>query len=286
MIHSHHGFPRQIFRHSKATAKQLAPVAATGGLRAASDLSLLLCGKPSSTAGSSEVDVVLKHVSDSIDTILNELVWLNSQDPARIALFGPFLGRSLQELAALALIGRLDPLRVLLIQQVQAQPSYKVNLAWKSSLRWQGDVLAEKVSDLWGEKVKYDTITKALLGDYFDHLVWRSALGRVLSHTPTHSGKAWLTQLRREPREAFVDNRRKELSNQYSSLSKGIHHEFVMPPGAQYDKSTVSTLIGGTVHTVATLGLVSHFVSHSIRLIPATDAFQLFDNVEDLEVLP
>lgn len=253
-----------------------------------SSLSKLLCGPTSNGLGFSEIDQVLQHVSDSIDTILRELVWLNTVEPHRIALFGPFLGRSLQELAALALLGRLDPVRVLLIQKVQAQSGYQISMPWKSSLRWQGDVLAEKAEkpvDLWSEKVNYDSIKKALLGDYFDHLLWQPAVGRLLLQADGDPGNVWLAELRREDQRAFLSRRRNEFSHQYSSFSKGIHHEFVLPAGAQYDKSTIAHLIGQTVRTVATLGLVSHFIPHSTHLLSAAEAFRLYEAVEDLEVL-
>ncbi|WNG43292.1 hypothetical protein F0U60_03675 [Archangium minus] len=214
---------------------------------------------------------------------MEQLAWLGEQEARRISLLGPFLGRSLLELSATALIGRLDPLRVLVIRQVQAQAKYDTAIPWKASMRWQGDVLAKKVSNLWGEELEYEKVTKALFGDYYDHLIWRPAIQRMLGSAK--GGGAWLAELAAIDAEAFISRKRDEIGRLYSSLSKGIHHEFVMPPGALYDRNTVVDLVLRTVHMVADLGLISHFIAHASFSLKPDDALAAFNRIETIEVM-
>ena len=184
-----------------------------------------------------------------------------------------------------ALIGRLDPLRLLVVRQIQAQPRYDTAIPWKASIRWQGDVLAEekKVQDPWGEALDYKEMTKALLGQYYDQLLWRPAAQQMLG--VVQGGNVWLAELARTDASNFISRKRHEISQLYSSLSKGIHHEFVMPPGTLYDRSTVVDLVVRTVHLVADLGLVSHFIPHASSSLNADEAVKAFNRIETIEVM-
>ncbi|MBI4820614.1 MAG: hypothetical protein HY791_30400 [Deltaproteobacteria bacterium] len=219
-----------------------------------------------------------------IDLLLEQLEWLSGQEDDRVSVLAPFLGRSLLDLATTALIGRFDPIRVLFIRRVQAHPDYTTSQAWKASIRWQGDVLAEKEKDLWGQNVEYKKVTRALLGDYYDELIWRPAVLRLASLAPR--GDRWLAELAGIQAESFVARKRDDISRQYSSLSKGIHHEFVMPPGAVYDRATLSDLVRGTIHSIADLALVSQFVPHAEFLLSPSEAVEVFNRIEQLEVMP
>jgi hypothetical protein len=249
------------------------------------DISLLTCGRPTTDADGSDLDKILTHIQAMIDAMMEQLSWLAEQEDTRVAVFGPFLGRSLLELSTTALIGRLDPLRVLLVHQVQAQPNYTIEIPWKASIRWQGDVLAGKpVANLWGEALEYEKITKALLGDYYDHLVWRPAAERMATAVPV--GGNWLAELAGIDPSAFVARRRQEIGLLYSSLSKGIHHEFVMPPRVGlYDRNTVKNLLLRTVRVIADLALVSHFITHASFSLASTEAVDTFNRIENFEVM-
>jgi hypothetical protein len=259
---------------------------------APSDLSLLTCGRPTVAArgsvtgdsGDTDLGKILIHVQASLDYVMDQLSWLASQEPRRISMLGPFLGRSLLELSATALIGRLDPVRLLVVRRIQEQPDYAISIPWKGSIRWQGDVLAsKKVTSLWGEEVEYEKVTKALLGDYYDHLLWRPAVERVLEYGVV--GGVWLAELAAIDAAAFVSRKRDDIGLLYSSLSKGIHHEFVIPPGALYDRATVVDLIQRTVHLVADLALVSHFIGHASFSLSPGQALEAFNRIETFEVL-
>lgn len=244
----------------------------------------LVCGRSTGGTSPSEIAEIMSFIKATIDRVVEELAWLSNEDDKRVSMLGPFLGRSLLELSTTALVGRLDPLRLLVVRQIQSQPAYDPGARWRASMQWQGDVVAAKpVKDLWTDTVQYDGITKALLGDYYDHLLWQPAHQRLLAASPT--GGSWLADLARIPAESFVPRKRDEITRLYSSLSKGIHHEFVMPPGALYDRTTVVDLVQRAVRVVSDIAVASHFVPHCQFGLPAGDALGVFNSVEIAEVL-
>jgi len=245
---------------------------------------VLVCGSSASGTAPSEIGEIMSFIRGTIDRVMEELAWLSSQDDRRVSMLGPFLGRSLLELSTTALVGRMDPLRLLVVRQIQSQPAYDPGARWKASMQWQGDVVAAKaVKELWTDGVQYDAITKALLGDYYDHLLWQPAHQRLLA--TSLAGGSWLSDLGRIPAESFVPRERDVITRLYSSLSKGIHHEFVMPPGALYDRTTVVDLVQRAVHVVADIAVISHFVPHCQFGLTAADAVGAFNRVETAEVL-
>jgi hypothetical protein len=138
-----------------------------------SALSKLLCGDI--VADGDGINEVLSHLSISIDNVVEELMRLESLSPNQISLFAPFLGRSILELGCTAIIARLDPFRVLVLRKYQQQPTYQINKPNKSSIRWQGDILADAVNDPWADK-SLQNPTRALLGDYYKFFKTRISL--------------------------------------------------------------------------------------------------------------
>lgn len=94
-----------------------------------------------------------------------------------------------------------------------------------------------------------------------------------------------MAQLASMDSDAFIARKRDEVSKLYSSLSKGIHHEFVMRPGALYDRATVVDLVQRTVYAVATTAFVSHYVSHAPFSLRAAEAIEAFNRLENAEIL-
>lgn len=249
------------------------------------DLSLLLCGKPRPVSeGGSELDEILAHIRESIDYLIGQLSWLGAQEGRHVSMLGPFFGRSLLELGTTALIGRLDPLRLLVVRKIQAQDNYKTGIAWKASIRWTGDVIADKkATTLWSETLDYKDVSRALLGEYYDQLLWRPAAQEMLGAVQEKG--AWLADLAAYNMDLFISRKRNEIGRLYSSLSRGIHHEFVMPPSVLYDRSTVVDLVLSTVRQVADLGLVSHFIAHASSTLSPEEALTTFNRIETVEVM-
>ncbi|MFM9265445.1 hypothetical protein [Tychonema sp. BBK16] len=247
-----------------------------------SALAKLLCGNL--VADGEGIDEVLSHLSLSIDNVVIELRRLESSTPNQISLFAPFLGRSILELGCTALIARLDPFRVLLLREHQKQPNYQIDKSNKSSIRWQGDVFADKVTDLWADK-SLQNPTRALLGDYYKTLIWSANFDNLLDAIKDVSGDEWIAELRRKDFNRFYNETLNDFSSLYSELSKGVHHELVIPLSSAFDPETIQPLIEKTVRNIATLGLFVSVVSHTLNNIDIQEAIATYKEIQEIGVL-
>jgi len=246
-----------------------------------SALAKLLCGNVVPDGG--DIDEVLSHLSVSIDNVVKELIKLESLSDNQISLFAPFLGRSILELGCTALIARLDPFRVLLLRECQNQPNYLMGKPHKSSIRWQGDVFAEKVTDLWADK-SLQNPTRALLGDYYKTLIWSANFDKLLDVIKDVSGDEWIINLKHKKFDQFYNETLNDFSSLYSELSKGIHHELVIPLSSAFDRKTTKRLIEKTVRNIATLGLIVSVVSHALNKLDIPEAIAAYKEIQEMGV--
>ena len=250
------------------------------------DLAKLVCGGVEIDHADPECELsqISIHLRTVIETVLAELGWLSEQSPARITLYGPFLVRTLLEVGVTALIGRIDPTRLLIVKRTQQHGEYNTKQPWNSAIRWQGDVLDEKVNELWSPKKQYKDMTKALFGDYYIDLYWNLALKKVVDCENT--GGTWLAEIKGMSIEEFSTRRRVTISSLYSESSKGVHSEFVVPPGSLYDKLTISNLVSKIIQTLSELGLLINFLPHIAYRLDTSYAIELFNQIEEIEVMP
>ena len=246
-----------------------------------SALAKLLCGNVVPDGGG--IDEVLSHLSVSIDNVVTELIRLESLSPNQISLFAPFLGRSILELGCTALIARLDPFRVLLLRECQNQPNYLMDKPHKSSIRWQGDVFADKVTDLWADKSLL-TPTRALPGDYYKTLIWSANFDKLLDAIQDVRGDEWIGNIRTKDFNRFYNETLNDFSSLYSELSKGIHHELVIPLSSALDRETTQRLIEKTVRNIATLGLIVSVVSHALNKLDIQVAIAAYKEIQEMGI--
>jgi hypothetical protein len=249
-----------------------------------SALSKLLCGDI--VADGDGINEVLSHLSTSIDNVLEELMQLESPNTNQVSMLAPFLGRSILELGCTAIIARLDPFRVLVLRkyQQQPQPTYKIDKPNKSSIHWQGDILAEGVKDLWSEN-SLKNPTRALLGDYYKTLIWEENYDKLLDGIRDVNGDQWISALKRKEFLQFYNETLKEFSEVYSGLSKGVHHEFIIPPDSTYDLETVKQLIEKTIRNIATLGLFISVIYHTLNKLDIQTAILTYKEIQEMEIL-
>jgi len=248
-------------------------------------LATLVCGggEVDAALGDCEVSKILFHLRTILVSILDELDALGLQSHNRISLYGPFLTRSLLEVAITALIGRIDPTRVLVVKRVQEHGNYDTTKPWNAAIRWQGDVLDKKVSDLWTPEKSYKEMTKAIFGDYYVELYWKTALAKI--QDPAITGGSWLAAIRRKSIDEFANSRRELVGKLYSESSKGIHSEFVVPPGSKYDKMTVANMAARVIELLSELGLLVNLLPHIAYTLPKMEAAAIFTEIESVEVL-
>jgi hypothetical protein len=249
------------------------------------DIAKLICGGPEVDEASQECEVaeVLLHLRSVMESSLAELEWLSTESDARIAMYGPFLIRSLLEISVSAFAGRLDPTRILVIKRTQQHGDYDTRKPWNSAIRWQGDVVDEKVGDLWVPKRSYREMTKALFGDYYVEIYWAVAL-RILLDSPVAGGN-WLASIKGQTVPQFATGRREKISRLYSELSKGVHAEFVIPPGSMYDRITVAHLTSQAIQLISEIGLLLNLLPHIAYRLPKAHSFQIFNDLETVEIM-
>ena len=218
-------------------------------------LTELTCGDAPTGSGIGEI---LSHLGITLDRLLVRSVKLRNDDEVEIALFGPVLARALLEVSFTALLGRLDPFRVLLVREFQRQPSYVVDRRSGVAFNWQPDVQGERVTELFKADLKPKDVPRALLGSYFQETFWRDACQTLLDTVPFHRGADWMQRLRLFDPEAFAHRARGESERIYTICSKGIHHEFVISPGTYYDRVTIQSLLQRSFELIGAVSITAN----------------------------
>jgi hypothetical protein len=193
-------------------------------------------------------------------------------------MFGPFLGRSLLEVAFTAILGRLDPFRVVILREMQLRPDYTPERRSQASIQWTGDIHAEKkVDDLWRADRSVKDMTRALFGDYYEQIFWRGAFQRLVDSVPEDRGGEWMRELRRITPEGILPRLRLESARIYSACSKGVHHEFLIPPSNFYD---ATTLLKDATELVARVALVANASKDMLFQLPSQEAIECFERLQ------
>ena len=126
-------------------------------------------------------------------------------------------------------------------------------------------------------------MTKALFGDYYVQIYWMLALKRLADASFT--GGTWLAEIKGKQIGEFAASRRDAIGKLYSESSKGVHSEFVVPPGSIYDKLTVQNLVEKSMQLVSELGLMVNLLPHIPYKLETSEAVAMFNGIEDIEVM-
>ncbi len=248
------------------------------------ELTLLLCGEHHHLG---ELSQILEQLGKTIDDFAPRCFkFISENDPQDMTTFAPYCGRTILETAANILIGRLDPFRVLLIKRYQEQANYDPAIRHKIAIQWTGDVLSIDKKPPSLDKISYDKINRALLTDYTAKIYWTPALEKLRDETEHENESEWLNELKEITSTGIVTHFRTEADKLYSSLSKGIHHEFVIPQSAIYDNNTIKELLLSTIALVSKMALVSHYIpTIAARMNDSQKLLDYFKKIEQMGVL-
>lgn len=242
----------------------------------------MLCGLP---AGAGQSDAALAQLNNSISKFTRKAAaYANDQDIDNLLTFGPFCGRVILENGCAALLGRLDPFRLMYLSEFQRQPQYEVGKRVKSAFSWAGDVLTTEKSDapLWNADREMESISRSLFSRHSDQLYWRPAVSELLDFVAGRTDEELVEILQIAP-ENFIAQTRGKFSQYYSQLSKGVHWEF-FNSAQQLDEVTVRSLLRDTAVQLAALGLVSHFIPTAYSSLSANEAVAAY--IEFRRVVP
>ncbi len=198
------------------------------------------------------------HLGSNLDRLIAKIQILRlPSGNVDLTLFGPYLGRAALEVALTAMVARFDPYRVLAIRKSQLSSAYDLESRNPLAFNWASDVQGKGKPKEWNILTAVDDIQRALLCNHFHDLFWGEAFIRMLDATQGNSGGEWLARLRQIEPPSFTKRNRIEAAKLYSELSKAVHHEFVIPPDAQFDALTVNDLLNRTWELIAALGLTA-----------------------------
>lgn len=227
---------------------------------------------------------MLKHLSSSLKKIVIEITELPGLNDDKIGLYGPYLGRSLLELSITALLGRLDPFKILLMKGVQEQNNYDLGKPHPSAIRWQGDVLDKAVPDLWDEKALKDP-TRAILGAYQIELAMINSAKKIVDTGNEESIGEWYTEISNTDSIGLIKKIQSKISTLYSSLSKGIHHELLVPYESILDRDTVINLVNDSIFVISTLGLLVSQIPHAYKHEVLDSCASFYKSSKELELI-
>ncbi|HWX50065.1 MAG TPA: hypothetical protein VNZ61_18620 [Roseomonas sp.] len=226
-------------------------------------LSELVCG---STAEHCTANTTLDHLGDSIDRFARKaLAYLNEPFSEEAESFGAFCARVTLENACAALIGRIDPFRLLYLTEFQTQGGFEYGKPSKSGFRWTGDVLVEDKPprDLWSADHELSKISRALFSPHVDHVYWKPAVEVALDYLSGNSDEA-LGDLAAMDPGTFTAETKGRCSELYSKLSKGVHWDF-FASSALMDEITLKDTIRDCFIQISRMSFVSHFIPTAYR---------------------
>lgn len=229
-----------------------------------------------------ELDKILQHLSISLQKITQELVELQTLSDDKFCLYGPYLGRAILELSMTALVARIDPFKILLMKRKQEQPNYDLGKPHSSAIRWQGDITDKSVPNLWDDKSLKEP-TRAIFGDYQSELVLNRSAELVIDEGSEDLMGGWYTIISGVDSKSVIPLIQSKINSAYSSLSKGIHHELLVPPQSLLDRVTVTTLLNDTFFVVASMSLLISQVPYCYKRLNLEDSFADYKKSKELE---
>lgn len=243
-------------------------------------LKFLLCGNHS---GLGELSSILLHIGTTIDYFSKlSFQFLNNKRINDLPAIGPHCGRTILESSFTCLIARLDPFRLLLVRGFQTSNTYSIDTRGKQAIQWSGDILLSEnpPPNIWDPKLSQKDVSRALLSPYMGEFFWKPGFIALLDSIGNNIRNPWIIELQRISPDGIVHYFRREASKLYTSLSKGVHHEFVVSPTIIYDVDTVKVLLEETITLVVKMAFISHFIPTALARITPNNAIKYLSNIE------
>lgn len=245
------------------------------------NLASLVCGDYATLESLKELYQVLFY---NIKNMENRLWELAGDSSSNVTVLGPYYARNLLETFCTALVGRIDPFRLLYVQKVQTLDGFGIGSRSNGAISWFGDIFEQGLTEaqkephkMWSPHIEFSKVGRGLLGDYYGAIFWNPSFRKLIDN-PSFQDESCLEfyRLRIRHPDKFIIFIRQRASTLYSSLSKGIHSELVVKPEIIYDRTTVLELISDVIELCSILGVVSHNMDSSISKLPIDNAFEYF----------
>lgn len=190
----------------------------------------------------------------------------------------PFLARKFLELSLTALLTRIDPLRVIAARKNQLDPSYESGRQNAAAVAWTGDIFSKEKppSRAWDSQVLGKGLERSLLGWHISAVAIADGLSWLTD--VENSSSDWLREL--SAQEKPFDWIRGRLTQLYSSLSKGIHAEYLLDDRTAFDDSSIQQHMRDCYMLILLLATATHISPLFLRSIPHESALAAFRKLE------
>nr|WP_295785462.1 hypothetical protein [Rhodoferax sp.] len=243
----------------------------------------LVCGVP----------VVVGSYIDSdyaglVDRLRSDLAELHPQIQAAVgtdtilpasAVF-PFLARKFLELSLTSLLARIDPLRVIAARKNQRDSSFETGRQNASSISWTGDIFPKNPppkGNVWQSQSLEKGVERSVLGWHFGEVAIAPGL-QWLSDVD-NSNSEWLRELSNQEKPfEWIKGR---LTQLYSTLSKGVHAEYLLDDRTAFDQASVQQHMQDCYRFVLLLSAATHVSPLFYRSLTAEDALGALKKIED-----
>lgn len=261
-----------------------------------SPIQLLICGKAADVLDDErdEKTNVLIGLGRLVDSYYNfSLEFKQKIETPQASYFLPLTLRSLMETATIAMLTRIDPLRVIHSSMAQDNENYIKSRQQSSALKWKGDIMIDEapkhdaVKDgnkkaIWDPNTNAQKLPRALLSEQACDALWTPAIKnsiKWLNNNPI-GNSPWLRELQKIEPEDFQRTETGIGNRLYSELSKGIHPEFAVRREVEFDANTLATSMEDSIKWISSLAFVSHFSPGMSVGIPFEQALENFQLIE------
>jgi hypothetical protein len=225
-------------------------------------------------------------------------------------LYGCFAARKLLEAGCVSVLCRMDPARLLILREFQIRGRYALDERHAASIDWKADVVSEKKPG-WTEGTSPEKFVRSLLGGHLGEVTWVPAIQNLTllsNQIPDLSRSKWIHELvsqyearlsakrgavgvvptEQEPvggsggsaELGVLASFRTAAQNSFSTLSKGVHLEFVVDQDAVFDVVTIRQSMLQAVKVLTQIAFASHLTDSAFTSLSLERAFSLVTEIE------
>lgn len=243
---------------------------------------ILVCGN--TTENMFDYGVIISNLSEKIKkltTLIIEYNWESGKANVDI----PFYCRNILESSLTAILGRIDPFRLIMVYKVQADSSYDLGKRAQIAVEWTGDIVAKNNPEqkLWQFDKKKESFDRALLSNHIGDIIWKPAFRKLGDYIADNGYQsAWLDEIASYDEYHNFARAKADAMRLFSSFSKGVHSECLIDISLILDDLTLKNLIKDLYKLCATLALTSHFVDFLATKIEIEGAISIFLAIEEM----
>jgi hypothetical protein len=192
----------------------------------------------------------------------------------------PFLARKLLETSLTGLLARFDPLRVLAARKNQRDASYGIGRQNASSIAWSGDIFPKGKApqgNPWESDNLNKGVERSLLGWHVAEVAITPGLGWLADQD--NSKSEWLRELGSQERP--IEWIKGRLTQLYSTLSKGVHAEYLLDDRSAFDPASIKQHLGDCYTLISVLAVATHVCPLFYRSLPPQKALQVLHSIEN-----